>query len=175
MLRYTFRQPLLRCLRYSTSHDPSGPRSAVLLNLKNEVKVAMKERQKVKLTVLKDILAQIVNSTKTKKPIETDSAVYELLRTAISKREDSAASYRAHNRADLADIEDSEIAVLKGYVPQELSERDLQALILERIGSLSSESRTIGGVMAAIADVEASKQLKAKCVRQILAGASVHA
>jgi len=148
----------------------------VLLNLKNEVKIAMKAKDKVKLSVVKDVLAQILNASKTKTPVQTDSQVYNVLRSSIAKRQDSAKSYRDHDRPDLAETEESEIQVLQSYIPQQMEERDIQAVVVDVVNSINASQKDMGKVLKALEDKldesVAPKAIQVRIVKQILASGS---
>ncbi|CCG84715.1 protein of unknown function [Taphrina deformans PYCC 5710] len=163
--------------RYYAGHNINAtPESAVLLNLKNEVKVAMKAKDKLRLSVVKDILAQVLNASKTKQPIQSDPQVYALLRSSIAKREDSAKSFRAHDRLDLAEIEESEVEVLRSYIPQQMEERDIQAVVLDVVNSIGASQKDLGKVLKALStkldESVAPKALQAKIVKEILGSGS---
>lgn len=178
LLRQTGTRLTCRCFRQYSGHNINAkPESAVLLNLKNEVKIAMKAKDKMKLAVVKDILAQVVNASKTKQPIEADSQVYNLLRSSIAKREESAKSYREHGRQDLAETEEAEILILKSYVPQQMDERDIQAIVIDVINSLGAETtKNMGTVLKELSnrldESRAPKALQARIVKQILGSGS---
>lgn len=162
--------------QYSGHNICATPESAVLLNLKNEVKVAMRAKDKMKLAVVKDILAQVLNASKTKSPVESDGQVYNLLRSSIAKRLDSAKSYRQHDRVDLAETEEAEVQILQSYVPKEMEERDIQAVVLDVVNSIAATQKDMGKVLKELAtrldESVAPKAVQARIVKQILASGS---
>lgn len=183
MLRSLFLRPSsvrtpCHCLRQYSGHNINAqPESAVLLNLKNEVKIAMRARDKTKLAVVKDILAQVVNASKTKQPVEADSQVYTLLRSSIAKREESARSYREHSRQDLAETEEAEIVILKSYIPEQMDERDIQAVVVDVINSMGAQTtKNMGTVLKELSnrldESKAPKAIQARIVKQILGSGS---
>jgi len=69
----------------------------------------------------------------------------------IKQGRDSASQYRDGNREDLASKEDYEIKVLQGYLPQPLSDAELDALIAEAIDAAKAQSvKDLGKVMGVI-------------------------
>lgn len=174
-----------RCLRcqvravryYSGGHNlNAAPESAVLLNLKNEVKQAMRAKDKLKISVVKDILAQVVNASKTKTPIESDNQMYALLRSSIAKRLDSAASFREHGRNELAETEETEAEMLRSYVPKEMEERDIQAIVVEVVNSINASQKDMSKVLKALAtrldESVAPKAVQVRIVKSVLASGS---
>lgn len=161
---------------YSGHNINATPESAVLLNLKNEVKIAMRAKDKIKLSVVKDILAQVVNASKTKAPVQSDNQVYTLLRGSIAKREDSAKSYREHARLDLAEIEENEIEILKQYIPAQMSDLDIQAIVVDVVNTIGATQQEVGKVLKALStkldESVAPKAVQARIVKQILSSGS---
>jgi len=69
----------------------------------------------------------------------------------VKQRRDSIDQYVKGNRQDLADVEQAEIEVIQGYLPEQMSEADLDKLIDEAIAATGAESiRDMGKVMGAI-------------------------
>lgn len=136
----------------------------------------MRAKDKLKLSVVKDILAQVVNASKTKVPMETDNQIYSLIRSSIAKRRDSADSYRQHGRQDLAETEESEINLLQAYVPKEMEEREIQAVVIEVVNSISASQKDMGKVLKALStrldESVAPKAVQARIVEQVLASGS---
>lgn len=161
-----------RAILRSYSAHAISKEPPLLLQLKDHVKQAMRNKDKVKLTVLKDVLAQVVNASKTNKPVETDSQLLTLIRSSISKRQESASSFTAHHRHDLAEQEITESTILESYIPQQMDERELQAIIIDLVASISAGPKDIGKVLSALSskvDVDrAPKSLQSKLVRQVL-------
>jgi uncharacterized protein YqeY len=85
------------------------------------------------------------------KPLNDDEELQVLSREVKTRRE-SVEAFRAAGREDLATKEESEIAVLSGFLPQALDEGELRALIGEGIGATGAASaRDLGKVMGWLA------------------------
>ena len=81
----------------------------------------------------------------------TDPDVLAVLEKMVKQRRDSVEQFQKGNRDDLAQIELSEIEVLEQYLPEQLSEDELDAMIEEVISATGAESiRDMGKVMGAI-------------------------
>jgi uncharacterized protein YqeY len=74
-----------------------------------------------------------------------------VLEKMIKQRKESVAQFQAGNRQDLVDKENSEITLLQGYMPSQLSDAELDALIGEAVSATGASSiKDMGKVMAII-------------------------
>ncbi|MDX2411128.1 MAG: GatB/YqeY domain-containing protein [Woeseiaceae bacterium] len=116
-----------------------------------DMKSAMKAGEKERLKVVRLMLAAI-NQIEIDKRIELDdAAVLSVLDKMVKQRRDSVEQFQNGGRNDLADIELAEIAVLDTYLPEQLSDTELDALIDEAISATGAENiRDMGKVMGQI-------------------------
>jgi len=80
-----------------------------------------------------------------------DAGVLDVVRKEVKQRRDSIEMYSKANRADLAAVEEAEVAVLLAYLPQQMSRAEVEAVargIIERLGATGPAD--IGKVMPAI-------------------------
>ena len=134
------------------------------------VKDAMRAKAKERLGVLRIVTAEF-KRIEVDERIELDDArVLAVLDKMTKQRRDAATHFTDANRQDLADIEIFEIDVIQGFLPQALTEEEIQTLIREAIASTGASSMgDMGKVMGVIkpqvqgrADMGAvSKQIKA--------------
>ena len=116
-----------------------------------DMKSAMKAGEKDRLKVVRLILAAIKQVEVDKRIELDDAAVLSLLDKMVKQRRDSVEQFQKGNRNDLADIELAEIAVLENYLPEQLSDAELDAMIDAAIASTGAESiRDMGKVMGQI-------------------------
>jgi uncharacterized protein YqeY len=117
----------------------------------DDVKSAMKAGAKDRLKVLRLITAAI-KQVEVDERIEVDDArTLDILNKMVKQRRDSIDQYVKGNRQDLADVEQAEIEIIQAYLPEQLSEADLDKLIDEAIAATGAESiRDMGKVMGAI-------------------------
>ncbi|MDO8591156.1 MAG: GatB/YqeY domain-containing protein [bacterium] len=85
----------------------------------------------------------------------TDEELTNVVLGEIKKRKESIAQYEKGGRVDLAKKEDAELQILKKYVPEEMSEEELRAVIKKKIGEMDSVTikdfgRLISSVMAEV-------------------------
>jgi len=116
-----------------------------------DMKSAMKARDKDRLKVVRLILAAVKQIEIDKRIELDDAAVLSVLDKMVKQRRDSIEQFLNGNRKDLADIEQAEIVVLDTYLPERLSDAELDALIGEAINATGAESiRDMGKVMGQI-------------------------
>ena len=115
------------------------------------MKTAMKAGDKDRLKVVRLIMAA-VKQVEVDQRIEVDDAgVLAVLDRMVKQRRDSVEQFEKGGREDLVRIELDEITVLEGYLPERLSDVELDALINEAISSTGAESiRDMGKVMGQI-------------------------
>lgn len=81
----------------------------------------------------------------------TDEEVIDAISSEIKKRKDSIGQYEAAGRAELADGEKAEVQVLMRYLPEQLTEDDVRALIQDAVASTgASSAKDMGKVMGAV-------------------------
>ena len=116
-----------------------------------DMKSAMKAGDKDRLKVVRLIRAAIKQIEVDKRIDLDDAAVLTVLDKMVKQRRDSVEQFQKGNRNDLADIELAEIVVLEDYLPEQLSDEELDAMIDEAISSSGAESiRDMGNVMGQI-------------------------
>ena len=119
------------------------------------VKTAMKSQDKLTLSTLRMVQAaihdrDIVQRGSGKDPINDDEIV-TLLRKMIKQRDDSVAMYETGGRQELADKEKLEIAIIAGFLPQQMSEDEITTACKSVIAELGATSpRDMGKCMAAL-------------------------
>jgi uncharacterized protein YqeY len=118
----------------------------------DDVKSAMKAGEKDRLKVLRLITAAIKQiEVDGRKEIDDDATVLGILNKMVKQRRDSITQFVQGNRQDLADIEISEIEVIDTYLPEQLSDEDLDKLVDEAIAATGAEGiRDMGKVMGSV-------------------------
>jgi len=118
-----------------------------------DVKVAMIAKNELSLLTLRMLTAALKNRRieMGKEAVLTDEDVVAVIQTEIKKRKDSAESYLAGNRADLADKEKAEIVILSKYMPEQMSAEELEKITQETIAQLdASGMKDFGKVMGVV-------------------------
>lgn len=119
--------------------------------IQEDMKTAMKSGDKDRLKVVRLILAAIKQIEVDKRIELDDAATLVVLNKMVKQRHDSVTQFTAGDRDDLAAIERAEIVVLEAYLPEQLSDAELDALIDQAIAETGAESmRDMGKVMGII-------------------------
>jgi len=117
----------------------------------DDVKQAMRAGDKLRLKTLRLVTAAIKQREVDERIELDDSQTLTILEKMIKQRRESAEQYRAGNRPELAEAEEAEIDVLQGYLPEPLSEAELDAMIDQALASTDAEGMAaMGAVMAAL-------------------------
>lgn len=116
--------------------------------IKDDMKVAMRERDKDRLGTIRLILAAIKQQEVDRRETLTDDDVLTILNKMMKQRRDSIEQFNKAGRDELAAKEESEIEVIQDYLPEQLSQDDILALVDEAISATGAESmRDMGKVM----------------------------
>ena len=123
--------------------------SDLLNQIKSGMKDAMRNKEKVRLTAIRMLLAAIKQIEVDQRKEITDTDVLTVLDKMIKQRRDSISQFEAAGRDELADIEKQEIEALQVYMPQPLSDQEISSLIDKAMAESGAESmRDMGKVMA---------------------------
>lgn len=127
---------------------------SILSKIEQDLKRALKARDKFLVSTLKFLLAQIRNKEiefrGTEKKL-TDEAVMVVIRQEIKKRKEAAILYRQGKREDLAEKEENESQVLSKYLPQSFSAEKLVKIVQETIEQVKAKGPAdFGKVMGAV-------------------------
>ena len=117
-----------------------------------DLKQAMLAREVLRLSTLR-MLKSAIEYTKIEKKQETlpDGDVIAVIKKQVKQRQDSIESFDKGGRADLADKEKAELAILKSYLPAELAETELTAIVTAVIAELGAQTKAdMGKVMKAV-------------------------
>ncbi len=119
--------------------------------IKEDMKSAMKAGEKDRLKVVRLMMAAIKQVEVDKRVELDDAGVLAVLDKMVKQRRDSVEQFVKGGREDLATIERAEIEVLENYLPEQLTEAELTALVDEVIAATGAESiRDMGKVMGQI-------------------------
>jgi hypothetical protein len=135
--------------------------SNLIQQINEDLKVAMRSKNELELATLRMFIAALKNKKLTLgrgADINelTDEQVVETAQSEIKKRKDSAAAYAQGNRQDLVDRENSEISILERYMPEQMSDEEIEKVIAE-VAAAEGENPNFGKVMG-----QAMAKLKGK-------------
>lgn len=124
---------------------------AIKEQLSEDIKAAMRARDSERLSTLRLVSAAIKQKEVDERVSLDDAAVLAVLEKMIKQRKDSIAQFQAGGRQDLVDKEQAELAVLAGYMPEQMSESDVAAAVVAGIAAVgASGPQDMGKVMAAL-------------------------
>ena len=120
--------------------------------INEQMKTAMKARDKERLGALRGIRAVFINERKkNNSDTVTDPQCVALLRTLAKQRKDSLQSYTTANREDLAAVERSELAVIEEFLPKLADTEATRALVVAAIAQLgATDVKQLGRVMGTL-------------------------
>jgi uncharacterized protein len=116
-----------------------------------ELLVAMKSRDQVKTSTLRMLISAFRYKEIERQKSLSDSELLEVVQSEAKRRRESMEEYKKANRADLSSKEEAELAVLKVYLPEMLSEQELQKIVTDTIQSIGAKGpQDMGKVMSAL-------------------------
>jgi uncharacterized protein len=112
--------------------------------VRNDLTTAMKAGERERVGALRMVLSELQKAAK-----EGDDDEVAVLRRERKRRLDAAEQYREGGRADLAEQEEGEAELITAYLPAELSDDELDAIVAEAVAeSGASEAKDTGKVMS---------------------------
>lgn len=141
---------------------------ALFEQVSNDIKEAMKARDKVRLETLRNIKKVFIEAKTAPGANDTleDAAALKILAKLAKQGKESAATYVQQNRQDLADDELAQVAVIEEYLPKQLPEAEIEAVVKTIIADTGAQGmKDMGKVMGI-----ASKQLAGKADGRVISG-----
>lgn len=117
----------------------------------NDMKKALKENEKLKLSTLRLIRAAIKNAEISKKEKLTEDEVIGIVSSNLKKLEESLDMFTKGQRPELAEKAKKEIEIVKKYLPEQLSEEEVEKIVKETIAKFGFKGlQDIGPAMREI-------------------------
>ena len=129
----------------------AGP--AIKQKLMDDLKQALRDREKVKVSVIRLVMAAIKNAEIARQTTLADTDVLGVIAKEARQRRESIEAFRQGNRQDLVSQEEAELAVLETYLPQQMSREQIiaEALrVIEEVGAqgLGDKGKVMPKLMA---------------------------
>ena len=119
--------------------------------LSEDLKLAMKARDQLRMDVIRMIKAAVLNKEVEMKKDLDDAEMSRIMTTMIKQRKESVEQYEKGQRAELAAKERQEISIIESYLPKALSADELEQIVNAVIRETSATSaRDMGAVMKAV-------------------------
>lgn len=114
-----------------------------------DIKIAMKAQDKETLAVVRMLKADIQMAELNKKSDLTDDEIISIVAKQIKMRKDSIKEFEKGNRNDLIDHANSEIKILEKYLPEQISEEEVVAIVEDVFNKVNPTSQSdMGKIMA---------------------------
>ncbi|MFJ7937070.1 GatB/YqeY domain-containing protein [Peribacillus sp. NPDC096622] len=124
---------------------------SLLERLNNDMKQAMKNKEKDKLSVIRMLKASIQNEAMKQRQDLTDDEELTVLSRELKQRKDSLQEFENAGRSDLVDKVRTELVYVEAYMPQQLSEEDISKIVKQTILEINATSKAdMGRVMGAL-------------------------
>jgi uncharacterized protein len=134
------------------------------------MKVAMKEKDALTLQALRSVKSAILlaqTETGAKEAISETEEI-KMLQKLVKQRKDSAAIYNEQGRADLADPEIAEAAVIEQFLPEQLSEEEVAKVVDEVIAQTGASSMKDMGKVMGMANAKLAGKADGKTISGIV-------
>lgn len=110
----------------------------LLVKLNSDLRQAIRDGDKVRRSVIRLALAAIKNAEIAKQAALEDSDILGIIAKEIRQRQESIAAFKQGKRQDLVDQEEAEMAVLQGYLPEQMSRDEIieaARRVIEEVGA----------------------------------------
>lgn len=128
---------------------------------------AARAKDKVRLATLRLLKSSLENKRIEKMKDLSDDDQMAVLKTEAKKRKEAIESFQAGGREEMAQAEKAELEIIEGYLPEQMSEEDIEKKIKEVVDKIPEEERDFGKVMS-MAMKELNGQADGQVVNQIV-------
>ena len=128
--------------------SPQDTNSPLKIKITEDMKTSMKSGDKKRLAAIKLILAAILDKEVETRQSLTDENIFEILKKLSKKSKESLTHYQEAKRDDLASQEEYELSVFKEFLPEDMTQEEVENLVDEILKEKSiTEMSQIGQVM----------------------------
>jgi uncharacterized protein len=144
--------------------------------IQHDLHDSMRAKDKVRSGTLRMVLTSITNAEVAGDEARelSDDEVLKVVAKEAKKRKEASAAYRGANRPELAEVEEAELVVLDGYLPAQLGDDELRAIVERAVASSGATGMPQMGLVMKAAQGEVAGRADggrvAAVVRQVLAG-----
>jgi uncharacterized protein YqeY len=140
------------------------------VHIMDEMKTAMRAKDTIALEALRAIKSEILlaqTASGSKEEI-TEADEIKILQKLVKMRKDSAAIFTEQNRPDLAEPELAQIAVIEKFLPAQLSEEEVEAIIAKIIAETNASGIAAMGKVMGLASAQIGGQAEGKTISSIV-------
>jgi uncharacterized protein YqeY len=147
---------------------------SVQTQIKDDMKTAMKAKDREKVTTLRGVMSAFTNElvAKGKMPQDTlsDEEATAVIKRESKKRKDSISQFEGAGRDDLASGEKSELAILEAYLPELMSKEQILPVAKAKIEELGITDKTKVGMLMGAIMKELGSNVDGNDVREVVMG-----
>ena len=110
--------------------------------INQDLVTAVKAKDAARVSTLRFLISAIKYKEVDKKAELTDAEIVEVLGKQVKTHKESIESFTKGNRPDLVAKEESELALLESYLPAQMSEEEVKAVVTKKLGELISNGQT---------------------------------
>ena len=138
--------------------------------LNSKLKSAMREKNKVALESLRAIKSAILllQTQSGAKETPDDNEITKLLQKLVKQRKESASIYREQGRVDLAEPEEAQISIISQFLPEQLSQEEVEKVIDEVIQLVGATTMKDMGKVMGMANKEIAGKADGKIIAEIV-------
>ncbi len=142
----------------------------ILVTLQDEMKMAMKARDQVRLDALR-LMVSAIKYAQVDSPNITDEQIVVVLQKEAKKRREAIEAYKAGGRDELAQKEQYELSLIEEYLPKTMPEDEVRAKVKSALESAKPENfgMAMNAAMQAVAG-QSNGAVVSKIVKELFAG-----
>lgn len=145
---------------------------SLLDTINQDLKAAMLSKDIIVRDTLRMLIADIKRFEIDKRVEADDTKVSDLINKNVKQRRDSIAQFKSGGREDLVATEEEQLNVILKYLPEQLSEKEIQELVQDGIAAVSAESmKDMGKLMGHLKPIfegKADMSIVSKLVKELL-------
>jgi len=123
----------------------------VLDTINADLKSAMKDKDEIRVITLRQIKTAVMNAEIKTGKTPDDEGVIGIIFSLAKSHNESIDSFKKGNRPDLAEKEEKELAVLMHYLPRQLTEEEIRAIVSETVAATGAQTaKDMGKLMGAL-------------------------
>lgn len=140
--------------------------------IQEEMKIALKAGEELRLSTLRLLLSAINNENIALQKELTDEDIFKVIARQVKQRREAIEAYEKAGRAELAEKEGEEMAILNKFLPQQLSEEEVKKIVIDVMSQLpENEKNNFGKIMQGVLAQSKGKtdgSVVSKLVKEVL-------
>jgi len=140
--------------------------------IKEQLKDAMGAKDEVRLNVIRNIMTAMTNEAvaigKTPQSELTDDEVLAVLKRYAKQRKDAIDQFEKGGRADLAESEKAELAIVEAYLPAQMSEDKIREIAIAKKAEMNATDKTKAGILVGAVMKECKGQADGALVKKVV-------